>query len=97
MKRVKCDYYKFSVFEPYIFNGECHRTLNEAKKAVREHISKGHRGDWSILGCTKKDDCNFLTYTPWWSDAKSFGRTIMTWYGQAQMHKRRKIRKHNVK
>lgn len=81
---MKCDYYKFHVFRPYIFDGEKHRTLREAKEAVYAHIAKGHEGSWSILGCTLKDDCNFLTYTPWWSDEHSFGRTKLTWYGEAQ-------------
>lgn len=86
---MKCDYYKFYVFDPYIFGGEKHRTLREAKEAVYAHIRKGHKGDWSILGCTLKDDCNFLTYTPFWSYEQTFGRTILTWYGEAQ-HKKLK-------
>lgn len=85
---MKGDYYKFSVFEPYIFDGEKHKTLREAKEAVYDHISKGHKGDWSILGCTLKDNCIFLTYTPWWSDVKSFGKTILTNMGEYyQKHK----------
>lgn len=77
------DYYKFGVYEPYKFGGECYRTLREAKKAYIKHLQQGHRVCCDILGCTLKDDCIFLTFTPWYSDMKAFGRTKLTKIGHA--------------
>lgn len=78
---VKIDYYKFSVYNPYRLGGECYRTLREAKQAYKKHLQRGHSVGSDILGCTLNDDCIFLTYTPWYSDVKSFGRTILTYIG----------------
>lgn len=75
---VRIDYYKFSVYDPYILGGECHRTLREAKKAYLHHLKRGHHVGSDILGLTIKDDSIFLTYTPWYSDVRSFGRTELT-------------------
>ncbi len=80
---VKVDYYKFSVFEPYKIGGERHRTLREAKAACMKHLRQGHCVDCDILGCTKKDDSIFLTFTPWYSDVQAFGRTKLTHIGYA--------------
>ena len=80
---AKIDYYKFDVFEPYKFGGECHRTLQEAKRPYLRHLKQGHRVGCDILGCTQKDDCIFLTFTPWYSDVKAFGRTELTNIGYA--------------
>ena len=80
---VRIDYYKFDVYEPYTFGGECHRTLREAKEAYIKHLQWGHRVSCDILGCTQKDDSIFLTYTPWYSDKQTFGRTKLTKIGCA--------------
>lgn len=80
---VRIDYYKFEVCDPYKYGGECYRTLREAKKAYMKHLQQGHRVGCNILGCTLKDDCIFLTYTPWYSDVKAFGRTELTNIGHA--------------
>ena len=79
----KIDYYKFSVFEPYKFGCECHRTLREAKAAYLSHLWQGHNIGCNIYGCTLKDDSIFLTFTPWYSDVKAFGRTELTNIGYA--------------
>lgn len=80
---VRIDYYKFEVYDPYKYGGECYRTLREAKEAYMKHLQQGHRVGCDILGCTLKDDCIFLTYTPWYSDVKAFGRTELTNIGYA--------------
>lgn len=80
---ARIDYYKFSVYNPYRFGGECYGTLREAKAAYIKHLRKGHRVSCDILGCTLKDDCIFLTYTPWYSDVRAFGRTELTNVGYA--------------
>ena len=80
---VRIDYYKFAVYEPYKFGGECYRTLREAKQAYVKHLQKGHRVGCQILGCTLKDDSIFLTFTLWYSDVQAFGRTELTNIGYA--------------
>lgn len=80
---MKIDYYKFSVYDPYTFGGECHRTLREAKNAYIKHMQQGHRVSCDILGCSMVDDSIFLTFTPYYSDAKAFGRTELTNIGYA--------------
>ena len=80
---IKIDYYKFDVYEPYRFCGECHKTLRETKQAYIKHLQQGHRVGCVISGCTLKDDSIFLTFTPWYSDVKAFGRTELTNIGYA--------------
>ena len=80
---ARIDYYKFEVCDPYKYGGECYRTLREAKEAYMKRLQQGHRVGCNILGCTLKDDCIFLTYTPWYSDVKAFGRTELTNIGHA--------------
>ena len=80
---ARIDYYKFDVFEPYKFGGECYKTLREAKQAYLKLLKQGHRVGCDILGCTQKDDSIFLTHTPWYSDVKAFGRTELTNIGYA--------------
>lgn len=80
---IKIDYYKFGVYEPYKIGGECHRTLREAKESYIKHLQQGHRVGCDILGCTLKDDSIFLTFTPWYSDVKAFGKTELTNIGYA--------------
>ncbi len=75
---TKIDYYKFAVYEPYKFSGECYRTLREAKQAYVKHLQQGHRVGCQVLGCTLKDDSIFLTFTPWYSDVQAFGRIKLT-------------------
>lgn len=89
---MRVDYYKFSVYAPdsaYRLNGYQFRTLHEAKEAYLQHLYQGHRLSCCIEGCTIEDDCIFLTYTPWWSDVKSFGRTKLTWKGEENLKKKR--------
>ena len=80
---ARIDYYKFSVFDPYKIGGECYRTLREAKASYIKHLQRCHCVGSGILGCTMKDDCIFLTYTPWYSDVRAFGRTQLTNIGYA--------------
>lgn len=80
---MKIDYYNFSIYDPYKFGGECYRTLREAKNAYIKHMYYGHRVGSDIWGCSLKDDSIFLTYTPWYSDVKAFGRTQLTNIGEA--------------
>lgn len=80
---ARIDYYKFAVYEPYKFGGECYRTLREAKQAYVKHLQQGHRVDCQALGCTLKDGSIFLTFTPWYSDVQAFGRTELTNIGYA--------------
>lgn len=80
---TKIDYYQFDVCEPYKLYGECYRTLREAKKAYTKHKQQGHLVGCSIFGCTMKDDSISLTFTPWYSNVKAFGRTKLTKIGYA--------------
>lgn len=80
---ARIDYYKFDVYDSYKCGGECHRTLREAKSAYLEHLQQGARVSCDILGCTLKDDSIFLSYTPLYSDVKTFGRTKLTRIGYA--------------
>lgn len=80
---MKIDYYNFDVYDPYKFGGECYRTLREAKNAYIKHMQQGHRVGCDIFGCSLKDDSIFLSYTPWYSDVKAFGRTKLTKIGYA--------------
>lgn len=80
---MKIDYYQFDVYDPYKFGGECYRTLREAKNAYIKHMQQGHRVGCDIVGCSLKDDSIFLSYTPWYSDVKAFGRTKLTNIGYA--------------
>lgn len=78
---AKIDYYSFAVYEPYKFGGENYKTLAQAKAAYKEHLRKGHRINNTIYGCTDKEDGVFLTFTPWYSDINSFGKTKLTCVG----------------
>lgn len=80
---ARIDYYKFNVYDPYMFGDECHRTLREAKANYLKHLRQGHRVSCDILGCTLKDDSIFLTFTPWYSDVETFGRTELSNIGYA--------------
>lgn len=80
---MKIDYYNFDIYDPYKFGGECYRTLREAKNAYIKHMQQGHRVGCDIFGCSLKDDSIFLSYTPWYSDVKAFGRTELTNIGYA--------------
>lgn len=80
---MKIDYYNFDVYDPYKLGGECYRTLREAKNAYIKHMQQGHRVGCDIFGCSLKDDSIFLSYTPWYSDVKAFGRTELTNIGYA--------------
>lgn len=75
---MKIDYYRFDCFLPYRLGGEAYGRLKEAKSAYMKHLNHGHRLGNNIYGCTDKDDSIFLTYTPFYSDTKTFGRTNLT-------------------
>ena len=80
---AKIDYYTFYACEPCWHGDECHKTLREAKQAYLSHLTQGHYVGCNIYGCTLKDDSTFLTFTPWYSDVKAFGRTELTNIGYA--------------
>lgn len=80
---MKCDYYKFDVFSPYVFGGEIHKRLVDAKRAYLSHITRGHRIGSCIYGYATKDEDVALTYTPYYSDIGSLGRTKLTLIGKA--------------
>lgn len=79
---MKCDYYKFDVFSPYVFGGEIHKRLVDAKRAFLNHIAQGHRIGCCIYGYAAKDEDVALTYTPYYSDTESLGRTKLTLIGK---------------
>lgn len=75
---MKVDYYKFESFEPYRLGGEVYGTLKEAKSAYLERFNQGNRLGCDIYGCTEKEDAIYLTFTHFYSDTKTFGRTYLT-------------------
>lgn len=79
---MKCDYYKFDVFSPYVFGGEIHKRLVDAKRAFLRHIAQGHSIGSCIYGHATKDEDVALTYTPYYSDTKCLGRTMRTLIGK---------------
>ncbi len=80
---MKCDYYKFDVLSPYVFGGEIYKRLVDAKRAFLQHIAQGHRTGCCIYGYAAKDEDVALTYTPYYSDTESLGRTNLTLIGKA--------------
>ena len=80
---VRIDFYNFDCYEPYKLGGECYRTLREAKAAYMKHLQQGHSVGCFIYGRTLNDDSIFLTFTPWYSDVRAFGRTELTNIGHA--------------
>ena len=80
---MTCDYYKFDVFSPYVFGGEIHKRLIDAKRAFLQHIAQGHRVGSCIYGYANKDEDVELTYTPYYSDTGSLGITKLTLIGKA--------------
>jgi hypothetical protein len=80
---MKCDFYKFDVFSPYVFDGERHSRLVDAKRAFLRHIAQGHRVGSCIYGYATKEEDVALTYTPYYSDTGSLGRTKLTLIGKA--------------
>lgn len=81
---MKIDYYVISIFNP-IFSQEIkYRTLKEAKKALIHFVKKGVRiSSHFIYAKSYKDKDVSLTYTPYYSDTQSFGRTHITMFGKA--------------
>ena len=69
---MKVDYYRFECFLPYKLGGEAYCRLKEAKFAYMEHLNHGNRLGNCIYGCTEKDYSIYLTYTPFYSDSKTF-------------------------
>lgn len=80
---MRIDYYRFDVFQPYKLNGECHKSLREAKGAYLKHLAEGHRLGCSIYGYNRADDCTALSFTSWYSDARHFSTTRYTNIGRA--------------
>lgn len=81
--KVITEYYKFSCLFPYQLGGKVYRTLGEAKNAYITYLSHGYRLGSCIYGCTSKDDSIALSYTPYYSDIRRFGKTALTKIGEA--------------
>ena len=81
---MKIEYYVISIFNP-IFSQEIkYRTLKEAKKALIHFVKKGVRiSSHFIYAKSYKDEDVRLTYTPYYSDTQSFGRTQITMFAEA--------------
>lgn len=88
---MKVDYYRFECFLPYRLGGEAYGSLKEAKSAYMWHLNRRHRFGSGIYGCTEKDDTISLTYTPFYSDTKTFGRTSLTNIGHAIKNRKYKL------
>lgn len=84
---TKIDYYNFNVIFPHKVNGESYQTLRMAKSAYREHLGNGDECGCCIYGKTFEDNDISLTFTPWFSDTQSFGRTQLTNIGKQMMKK----------
>ena len=84
---TKVDYYNFSIHSPYKLNGESYPTLRIAKSAYRKHLAKGDELGCCIYGKTIEHDDISLTFTPWFGDTQSFGRTKMTTLGKQMIQK----------
>lgn len=81
---MKIDYYVISIFNPIISQEIKYRTLKEAKKALIHFVKKGVRiSSHFIYAKSYKDEDVCLTYTPYYSDTQSFGRTHITMFGKA--------------
>lgn len=79
---MKVDFYKFQCFSIGYPYDVCKKTLTEAKEVYRQMKFKGYRLSCFIYGCTEEDSSIFLTFTPWWEEDYSFGRTIHTYLGE---------------
>lgn len=76
------DYYTFYEYGRLFPHSRQFRTLREAKNAYWNAFCAGCHLNGSILGMTSKDDYIFLTYTPFYNDTHTFGRTITTEIGK---------------
>lgn len=79
---MKVDYYKFECRIPYRLE-EVHGTLKEAKSAYLERLNQGYRLGCDIYGCIEKEDCVLVTFTHFFSNTKTFGRTYLTNIGHS--------------
>lgn len=77
-KKVKVDYYEFTDFSVPFPGKVQKRTMFEAKRTYLHLLSVGHRLSCEINGKTIIDDSIFLTFCPFYSDTKTFGRTETT-------------------
>lgn len=89
---MKIDYYVISIFNPIISQDIKYSTLKEAKKALIHYVKKGVKlSSHFIYAKSYKDEDIGLTYTPYYSDTQSFGRTQMTMFGKAIKQGRYKL------
>lgn len=89
---MKIDYYTISIFNLAISQEIKYSTLKEAKKAFLHFVKKGVvLCSHFIYAKSYKDECISLTYTPYYSDTQSFGRTKTTMFGKAIKEGRYKI------
>lgn len=79
---MKVDYYKFECRIPYRLE-EVHGTLKEAKYAYLGRLNQGYRLGCDIYGCIEKEDCVLVTFTHFFSNTKTFGRTYLTNIGHS--------------
>lgn len=79
---IKPNYYTVSIFNPVISQETKYKTLREAKIAVLHFSKIGVKlCSHFIYGKCKEDEDISLTYTPFYCDTKTFGRTKTTMYG----------------
>lgn len=89
---MKINYYIIGIFNPIISQEIKYRTLKEAKRALIHFVKKGVRlSSHFIYAKSYKDEYVPLTYTPYYSDTQSFGRTQITTFGKAIKQGRYKI------
>lgn len=80
---MRPDYYTFNDFTSSYPYAHAYRTLRSAKKAYLTALQDGHRLSCTIAGMTNKDESIHLTYTPFYEDDRTFGRTEITYIGKA--------------
>lgn len=80
---MRPDYYTFNDFSASYPYARVYRTLRSAQKAYLRALQNGHRLSCTIVGMTHKDESIHLTYTPFYEDDNSFGRTDITYIGKA--------------
>lgn len=79
---MKPDYYVLGICTSTISKELKYDTLREAKKAFLSLMRKGVKiYSHCIYGKCFKDEDISLTYTPYYSDTQTFGRTLTTMYG----------------
>lgn len=79
---MRPDYYQYSNYGIPFPHFRNYHTLYEAKQAYMREFTDGCRLSSGILGKTVRDSSIFLTFTPFYSDTKTFGRTQTTYIGE---------------